>query len=132
VIISTREDARNLCNAITRGVIDAGLSLCGAAARSGVQYSRLVSWVRLADNGVEPFAAWLLEVCRADAIRRLEELKTQALIPPSDAMFWRYRAKHGAPTELERELQAIRRLSTGKRAKIDARAELAALGPEHA
>lgn len=102
--------------------VSQGLSLCSAAARQGVLRRELVCWVRLADEGSEPFYAWLVHLCKSDADTRSEyfaALKTMAHIDLAAVRDWR-RAR-GAPSELERELFLLRKTGLTRQAKVDAR-----------
>jgi hypothetical protein len=99
-----------------------GVSLTGAAALHGVLRRPVVSWVRLADEGVEPFASWLTGICKRDAERRAAYLAGIEQLAAVDVGAVRdYRRQHGAPTELERELVMLRKAALGRQARLDAR-----------
>lgn len=102
--------------------LERGLSLANAAALHGVLRRPLVSWVRLADDGVEPFQAWLMAICQRDAQARAQYFDGLGALSALDVGAVRdYRRARGAPTELERELILIRRDAKHRTARLDAR-----------
>src|SRR3954470_13237881 len=66
-----------------------GLSLRSAAALHSIPHRRLAGWVRLADDGLEPFAGWLLGLCKLCAEDRLISLRGLAQLAAVDAQVWR-------------------------------------------
>jgi hypothetical protein len=87
-----------------------GLSLGQAASLAGVPHGRLVVVVALADAGQEPYAAWLLGICRTAAESRRQLLADLKQLGAVDARARRdWLKERGQPGPLERELGELRR-----------------------
>lgn len=103
-----------------------GLSLTAAAAQTGVLRRPVVSWVRLADEGVEPFRSWLVGVVAADAAKRQAQIARIQEVADRTTRRGHWASRdlerlRGAPTELERELRDLRKEGRGRQARLDAR-----------
>lgn len=103
-----------------------GLTLAGACALHGVLRRPLVSWVRLADEEIEPFRGWLAAILERDAAVRARYLVLLAERAEKGNRRGAWAARdlsrqRGAPSELERELGLLRRDGRARQARLDAR-----------
>jgi hypothetical protein len=98
-----------------------GICLRDAAALQRIGHRRLAAWVKLGDDGHEPWAAFLVGLCREAAAERVETLRGLSELAALDTGAARdLRRMGGAATDLQRELDMLRRVDTASR---DARAE---------
>jgi|SRR5688572_7924435 len=101
---------------------DDGLTLTSAAALHDVPPRLVGVWVRKAEDGEEPYEAWLTGILKRHALKRQAYLLSLAekAQRPGRRGSWRARdlaRMQSAPSELEKEIRELRTLRWNRKAK---------------